>query len=229
MKLTFTKLATISAVVLTLAVINSPSAHAVCRTTATNATFDSQLPEDMAICATVANTFATALTDINFGTIGATNAAGEFGCLVLNTDSTYNEANDACTGRTAGLPALARVVARAASGTAGILAVDNAFPTQEIRLAFNVTSNAIACVDGAADPATGLLLGRIFTDGATGAEWNFDTDVATSNTNATMGSFMTDNTGDVTILVGAEIQNSGTADRYLTGECQGTFDLTMFY
>ena len=241
MKLTFTKLAAISAVVLTFATIDSKPASAQCRAalTAIGGGVHAQVPQDMAICATVANTFTTALTDINFGSIGVTNATGQFGCLKMApATGTLDESNLLCTGRAAALPAMARVVSRTGTGTSGLIAITGAFPSQEIRVLLNVANQELACagIDGATTSAP-LLFGRIHTDAGTGgtgagtpANWAFNTDLAASNTAATMGSFVTAAaTGNVTIGVGAEIQNNGTNNRYVSGTCEGAFNVTLFY
>lgn len=234
MKLTFTKLATIGAVVLTLATFNAQEASAQCAVTQA-VTWDAQYPETFNICATIDNKFETLVTDIDFQTIGATNATGEAGCLILDaaTGGTIDESNSTCNGPVAA-PVMARLVSDDEAGEPGAIVIEGAFPNQEVRLAFDVTDRVIACTDDAglgSGTSADLVIQRLFTDQTTtAAEWVYDgTDVATSTAAATVGEADTDASGDLTIYIGAEIQTDGTGDPYHSGACEGSFDVTLFY
>lgn len=242
MKLTFTKLAMISAVVLTLAAINPQEAQAQCTQVGAAVTFDAQFPETLNICATIDNTFVTAVTDVNFQTVGATNSAvaQDVGCLIMAADAagTIDEDNTACNGGTVGLPPMARLVSNDEAGVAGLIALDGAFPDQEVRLQFNVVDRTLVCTDGAlAGTTADLVIQRLFTDQTTPATWTYNgTDEATTNADPlanVIGAANTDAAGptggDLDIYIGAEIQTDNTANLYESGACNGSFEVTLFY
>lgn len=226
MRLTFTKLALFGAVALTIAVSNSQSASAQCRTAAA-VNIEAQNPTAMNVCATLESTFTTTIIDPSFGDVGVTNKLNEIGCLVMSTAGALNEANTNCTNGTTTIPDMARVVSRLGTGTAGAIAIAGAFPTQEVRIQFQVADNNITCPAGPA-----LKLARLFSDQPTTAAtwtWDGDADLSGSNTGAIIGAAPTDADGDLTILIGAEIQNDATDTRYQSGNCEGAFTVTMFY
>ena len=140
--------AAVGAVVLGFAMSGS-SAWAVCAT-GTAGTIDAQDPFQIQLCAQVENTFTTAVDDVNFGNIGVTGWTGESGCLIMDTDGTFDESNAACLGSYGAAPVIARVVAEdsagaAVPGTPGEIQITGAFPEQEIRMWFQaqVTTNEI--------------------------------------------------------------------------------------
>lgn len=129
--------------------MGASSAWAACAT-GTAGTIDAQDPFQIQLCAQVENTFTTVVDDVNFGNIGVTGWGGESGCLIMNTDGTFDESNTACLGSYAAAPVVARIVAEDSAGapvagTPGEIQINGAFPDQEIRMWFQaqVTGNEI--------------------------------------------------------------------------------------
>lgn len=232
MKLTnLAKMAMIGAVALGFA-MSGQEAKAQCAVTQA-VTFDAQVPETMDICATIDNQFDTAVTDVDFETIGATSNTGEYGCLIMDAVAlgTIDESNSAvgCSAT----DGIARLVSDDEAGTPGLISISGAFINQEIRLQFAmgaaVGDETLTCA-GASPP---LYIGRLFTDQATTvAEWNLDdgADNATRNAAAVIGAADTNGAGDLDIYIGAELRTDDTSSApYVTGTCAGDFEVTLFY
>ncbi len=219
-----TKWAMIGAVVLTFA-MQSQSAQAACAVATVNGAFNAQDPENIQVCALIDNTFSTEVTDVDFGTIGATAFLGETGCLIMDpvVAGTINEDNLVPCGS----PAVARIVSDDEAGTPGLIEIlaGGAFNNQEMRMQFQVADPEMTCASGPS-----LFLSELLSDQTTPAEWENTGNVATDNTNAVIGAGDTDGTGALEIYIGATIMTDITnAARYESGACEGQFQVTLFY
>lgn len=235
--LTVAKLAMAGAVMLGFAITGGP-AYAQCAT-GTATTADAQDPFTLNICATVQNTFNITVDDVSFGNIGATGWVGQSGCLIMNTDGTFDESNSACIGSYGAAPTIARIVSAddapgtAIPGTPGSIDIAGAFVNQEIRMWFQVqeTSNDMPPSLGVGpslyftslEATTAAGVGTNTQDGL----WIIDAadapeapglpaaDTAAQAATATAAGAeyqgLTDNaTGNLEILIGATIQTDGT-------------------
>lgn len=223
------KLAMISAVVLTLAA-TTQKAHAVCDTEA-GEVINAEVPHTMQVCANIDNVFTADVTDLDFGTVGATHKTAEYGCLVMTAGAagTLDESN-ACNVSAAG--DRAQLVSDDQAGTAGFIdiAAGNAFNSQEVRMLIQVADEELLC-QGASPP---LVIGELRSDQTTPAVWEFDdgADVATRNTAADYGVGDTAVDGALEIYIGGELRTDSTAADnlvYESGTCEGSFTVTMFY
>lgn len=234
------------------------SAWAACAV-GTVGTIDAQDPFTMNLCMAVQNTFTTSVDDVDYGNVGVTGWLGEAGCLIMNTDGTFDESNTACLGSTGAAPTVARIVAEdsagaAVPGTPGLVSITGAFPDQEVRLWFELqtTTNEIAPQGGIAATSPSMWIAGLLAEvGATGVQtqagvWEIDAaetaeaaDLAAADTlaldptNYFAGD--TDAAGAIDIAIGATVQTDstfdylGAGDRYETGTYEGTFNVVLFY
>ncbi len=159
------------------------------------------------VTAGVDNTVDLAVVDMDFGNIGVTSDAVDQATMVLSTAGAITE-------DTAGA---AHLVSDDNTGTAGSLAITNAFPTQEIYVDYS-NPTALACALCAAPNPT-LAIVEISDDLTTPGNLSGP---VTGNEATSAG-------GALTILLGASIQTEATADNYLTGAYAGSFEVRMAY
>lgn len=204
------KLAAVSAIALTIGL----SAQ-----TASSAPFemDGATPYTANVTAAVDNTADLAITDIAFGTIGATSDAVDTASLTLNP--TTNSITDD-VGAGVGGAGEAHLVSETNTGTAGVATFAGLANT----LVFAYYSNLVdldcaLCTGG--NPV--LTLEQIQDDMATPGSYTKST--ATSVT----GIETTDGVGALVWNIGATIQTVATAAQYETGTYAGTFDVMLTY
>lgn len=224
------KLAMISAVVLTFA-LKQETAQAACNT-ATAGSIEAEVPYDINVCATIDNTFTVAVTDLDFGTVGATHKPAQHGCLIMTPGATgtLDESNATCSSTDADR---ARLVSDDQLGTSALISIPatGAFNTQEVRMLIQVDEEEMACTGTDSPP---LIIGALLSDQTTPASWSFDAgaDATARNTAAVYGIATTAADGALNIYIGGEIRTDATAAAdavYPSGTCEGTFNVTLFY
>ncbi|MBI4031152.1 MAG: hypothetical protein HY370_05700 [Proteobacteria bacterium] len=237
--------------------VSGGSAWAACAV-GTVGTIDAQDPFTIHLCATVENTFTTAVDDVAYGNIGVTGWNGESGCLIMATDGTFDESNTACLGSPGAAPTIARIVAEDSGGapvpgTPGQINITGAFPDQEIRMWFELatTTNEVAPQGPIAGTSPSMWISQLVSETGvngvstqngswtiTAAETPEAPNIAAADTAAALPAnyFAADTTaaGALDILMGATIQTDSTFDytagnRYESGDYEGTFDVVLFY
>lgn len=177
------------------------------------------VPTPVTAAATMDNNFAIDITDIDFGTIVITSAAGERGELAMDTAGSFDESGNTDT--------VARVLARNAAGQQGVLDITGGLPDTVVYISYGNVEN-LTCVSGCAVANPDIIVSQIVDDmSAQAGSWSVDN--ADPDNDAITGQGLTDNTGALTVNIGATLRTDNTADRYQPGDYEGSFDVILAY
>lgn len=177
------------------------------------------VPVSIPVAAIMDNNFAVNVTDIDFGNIVLTSAAGETGELAMATDGTFDESGNA--------DPVARVLARNAAGQQGILAIGGGLPDTTVYVSYSNVQN-LTCVAGCSGPNPDIVVAHIGDDMPDQAgAWSVDD--ASPDADAIAGQGVTDGMGAITVNIGATLRSANTASPYQPGAYEGSFDVMLAY
>lgn len=177
------------------------------------------VPVTIPVDAEMDNNFAVDVTDIDFGTIGATNAAGETGELIMAPDGSLDESS----GNT---DPVARIVSSSGPGTPGTLDIEGALANQVLTIRYSNVQNLTCGACGGAPPE--LVVSQITDDAADQAGlWSVDD--ADPDGDAIPGQVTTSGTGTALVNIGATLRTDSTNTPYPSGDYAGSFDVTLEY
>jgi|GEM_PF-4223699 len=190
-----------------------------CEPAAAQVPISNGVPTTVAASTTMDNNFSVDVTDIDFGTVVLTSAAGEAGELAMDTAGVFDESGNT--------DPVARVLARLATGQQGILDVSGGLPDQALFISYSNVQN-LTCVAGCVGANPDITVSAIGDDMATQAgSWSVDD--ADPDGDAVAGEGVTSATGTLTINVGASLRTANTNDPYQSGDYEGSFDIILAY
>lgn len=177
------------------------------------------VPTPVTVSAAMNNNFAVEATDVDFGTLMITSAAGETGELAMATDGTIDDSGNT--------DPVARLLSDAAAGQPGILGLTGGLPDTTVFIRYSNVVD-LTCVSGCVGVNPDIVVARIVDDmpGQPGA-WSVDD--ADPDGDAVAGEGVTDGAGAITINIGVTLRTENTNDRYQSGDYEGTFDVTLEY
>lgn len=174
------------------------------------------VPVTIAVDAEMDNNFSVLVTDINFGTLGATNGSGT-AKLTVTVDGDINT-------QTSG--PMARIVAKGNGVTPGILEISSALSHQALHIRYSNVQN-LTCLSCPGSPPPLEILEIFDNASAQAGRWSA-TDPA-PDANATNGIVTTNNNGEASLRIGVTIGTNNAMQPYPTGVYSGTFDITLEY
>lgn len=177
------------------------------------------VPTTITVDAEMDNNFAVDVTDVDFGTIGVTNANGQIGELIMAPNGSLDET----TGNT---DPLARIVSSSGPGTAGILDIEGGLANQVLNIRYSNVQNLNCGACGGAPPV--LIVSRI-TDNAADQTGVWSVDDADPDGDAIPGQVTTDGSGAALVNIGVTLRTDGSGNPYPSGNYAGTFDVTLEY
>lgn len=168
--------------------------------------------------ATMNNSLALTVDDVNFGIIAVSSALGQTGELELELNGAYDLSGN--------IGPVARIIPRAATGQQGVIDVAGALPSTMLNIRYSNVADLDCGLCSVGNPD--IVVSRIFDDMPTQAGlWSIDD--ADPDNDATTGRGMTDGSGELTINIGAAIRTESTNVRYESGFYEGTFDVILEY
>ena len=177
------------------------------------------VPVQIPVTAAMDNNFAVDVTDIDFGDVALTSAAGETGELVMDTVGAFDESGN--------IDPVARVSARAASGQPGVLDIAGGLPDTVLFVSYSNVQN-LTCVAGCVGANPDIIISRIGDDMPDQAgAWSVDD--ADPDGDALPGRGVTSGTGTITVNIGASLRTADTSDPYQPGDYEGSFDVILAY
>lgn len=177
------------------------------------------VPVTIPVDAEMDNNFAVDVTDIDFGTIGATNAVGEIGELIMAPDGSLDETS----GNT---DPVARIVSSGGPSTPGILDIEGALTDTLVYIRYSNVQNLTCGACGGTPPE--LIISRITDDAADQAGlWSVDD--ADPDGDAVAGQVTTSGTGTALVNIGATLRTDGSGTPYPSGTYAGSVDVTLEY
>lgn len=177
------------------------------------------VPTPVTVSAAMDNNFTVESTDVDFGTIMITSAAGETGELAMGTDGTLDDSGNT--------DPIARLLSDAAAGQPGVLDITGGLPDTTVFIRYSNVVD-LTCVSGCAGANPDIIVARIVDDmpSQSGA-WSVDD--ADPDGDAIAGEGITDNTGAISLNIGVTLRTENTNDRYQSGDYEGSFDVTLEY
>lgn len=180
---------------------------------------DNGVPVTIPVEADMDNNFAVDVTDIDFGIIGATNAVGETGELIMAPNGNLDEAS----GNT---DPVARIVSSSGPGTPGILDIEGALTNTLVYIRYSNVQNLTCSACGGSPPE--LIISQI-TDNAADQAGLWSVDDADPDGDAIPGQITTSGTGTALINIGATLRTDGSGTPYPSGTYAGSVDVTLEY
>lgn len=180
---------------------------------------DNGVPTTITVDASMDNNFSVDVTDVDFGTIGITNANGQTAELIMDANGTIDET----TGNTG---PQARIVSNGGNAP-GVLDIEGALSDQLLNIRYSNVQN-LTCVSGCSGSPPALVISRIIDD-ATDQNGLWSVDDASPDASATSGQIMTSGTGTATVQIGVSIRTDGSGTPYPSGEYEGSFSVTLEY
>ncbi len=166
------------------------------------------------------NNFAVEITDVDFGTIGVSNASGQTGELIMAPNGSIDETS----GNTA---PVARIVSDGGSTTPGILDIEGALTDQLLTIRYSNVQN-LTCTSGCGGAPPELIISEIVDDAANQAgHWSVDD--GNPDGDAVPGQVQTSGTGTAIIQIGVSLRTDGSGTPYPSGQYEGSFDVTLEY
>ncbi len=177
------------------------------------------VPVTIPVSAGMDNNFSVDVTDIDFGTIVLTSAAGETGELAMDTGGIFDESGNT--------DPVARVLSRNPAGQPGILDIGGGLPDTTVYISYSNVQN-LTCVSGCTGGNPDIIVARI-GDNMPDQVGAWSVDDADPDGDAISGQGMTNGSGAITVNVGATLRTADTNAPYQPGDYEGSFDVILAY